>query len=168
MKNERGKIMAIYNNKNRIEYIDLARGVGIFLMIACHIGVPVTIQKIVYGFHMPLFFFISGLFFKPGRYKSISELLQKLSKQFVLPYVFFCVIQWIVWLFTESNGSFSIIPLLQCFWVNMSSSLAFSRALWFLTAMFWVHLIYYLLSSYIKNSHIRSVSVALIGAGGIS
>lgn len=154
-------------SKNRIEYIDLVRGVGIILMITCHTGVPGIVHKVIYGFHMPLFFFISGLFYKPGRYNSLVEVLKKASKQFLLPYISFSVVQWGIWLFTDANGIFPLAPLLKCFWVNTDSTLKFAKALWFLTAMFWVQPIYYCLSTYIKNNCMRSVTVCLIGIGGV-
>lgn len=47
----------------RIDFIDLAKGVCIFLVVIGHCGVPINIP----GFEivrMPLYFILSGLFFK--------------------------------------------------------------------------------------------------------
>lgn len=47
----------------RIDFIDLAKGVCIFLVVIGHCGVPIDIP----GFEivrMPLYFILSGLFFK--------------------------------------------------------------------------------------------------------
>lgn len=53
--------------KSRVRetYIDVARGIGITLVVLCHIIITegyelAWITKFVYAFHMPLFFFISG------------------------------------------------------------------------------------------------------------
>lgn len=48
------------NNKNN--YLSTAKGIGIILMVMGHSGVPCNIDKFIYQFHMPLFFFCSGYF----------------------------------------------------------------------------------------------------------
>lgn len=49
----------------RIEYIDIARGIGILLVVMGHNDFSVVSPfgyKLIYSFHMPLFFFLSGYF----------------------------------------------------------------------------------------------------------
>ena len=49
----------------RIEYIDIARGIGILLVVMGHNDFAVVspfLYKLIYSFHMPLFFFLSGYF----------------------------------------------------------------------------------------------------------
>ncbi|MCK6584746.1 MAG: acyltransferase family protein, partial [Anaerolineales bacterium] len=52
----------------RIDYIDIAKGIGIILVVMGHndfaLISPFT-HKLIYSFHMPMFFFMSGMFFKP-------------------------------------------------------------------------------------------------------
>ena len=52
--------------KQRIVLYDNAKGIGIILLIFGHLftygNVPFSL---IFAFHMPLFFFISGLFFTP-------------------------------------------------------------------------------------------------------
>ncbi len=43
----------------RIEWVDIARGIGIILVILGHIGIG-KVGKFIYSFHIPLFFFLSG------------------------------------------------------------------------------------------------------------
>jgi polysaccharide biosynthesis protein PslL len=53
----------------RIEYIDIARGIGILLVVMGHNDFGVVspfAYKVIYSFHMPLFFFLSGYFINPG------------------------------------------------------------------------------------------------------
>ena len=53
----------------RIEHIDVARGLGILLVVIGHnplvADMPNPLFDVIYAFHIPLFFFLSGLFFKP-------------------------------------------------------------------------------------------------------
>ena len=63
----------------RTVWIDAAKGIGICLVVWGHVvrgveasqidvGVPVlrVLDYVIYSFHMPLFFFMSGILFKPG------------------------------------------------------------------------------------------------------
>ncbi|HEY9528673.1 MAG TPA: acyltransferase family protein, partial [Anaerolineales bacterium] len=49
----------------RIEYLDIAKGIGILLVVLGHNDFEVIslfVQRLIYSFHMPLFFFLSGYF----------------------------------------------------------------------------------------------------------
>ena len=51
--------------KKRLEWIDLAKGIGIILMIIGHMpSIPSAVHNWIFSFHMPLFFFLSGYMFK--------------------------------------------------------------------------------------------------------
>ena len=54
-------------DKKRIAYIDKAKGVAILLVILGHCcgSVEEPINRFILSFHMPLFFFLSGLLAKP-------------------------------------------------------------------------------------------------------
>ena len=52
-----GKV--VHNN-----YITIAKAIGIILMVIGHSGCPSLLFRFIYLFHMPLFFFCSGIFFK--------------------------------------------------------------------------------------------------------
>src|SRR5574339_455986 len=49
----------------RIEYLDIARGIGILLVVLGHNdfgALSPFFHKVIYSFHIPLFFFLSGYF----------------------------------------------------------------------------------------------------------
>jgi len=55
--------------KPRLEHIDIAKGIGILLVVFGHLPQLSTtgfVRAVVYSFHMPLFFFLSGLFLNPA------------------------------------------------------------------------------------------------------
>jgi len=75
--------------KKRIAYIDVAKGIGILLVVAAHNDLGLVapyLHRWIYSFHMPLFFFLSGYFFKPGI--SFGVLLKKRFNTLMKPYVF--------------------------------------------------------------------------------
>lgn len=73
----------------RIEYIDIARGIGILLVVLGHNDFAIVSpfgHKLIYSFHMPLFFFLSGYFINPN-----SEFWTFFKKRFnslLKPYFF--------------------------------------------------------------------------------
>lgn len=77
-------------DKKRIEYIDLAKGVCILLVVFAHIHPDLT--RYSWGvffdsFRMPLYFFLSGIFFK--RYSGIQEFAIKKVNNLIIPLLFF-------------------------------------------------------------------------------
>lgn len=51
-------------SRERVHYIDVARGIAIILMVLGHILEVETIgRELVFSFHMPLFLIVSGYFF---------------------------------------------------------------------------------------------------------
>ena len=69
--------------KKRIEHIDIAKGIAILFVIIGHTIPDGIVKNIIYSFHMPVFFFLSGFFFKP---RPIKKLLARNAKRLLLPY----------------------------------------------------------------------------------
>lgn len=75
------------HEKDRIEQMDIARGMGILLVVlghnhVCASGTAMFLS--IYSFHVPLFFFLSGLFHK--RQVSLTKDICKRAKKLLLPY----------------------------------------------------------------------------------
>lgn len=103
--------MIIHRNNN----IDILKGLGIFLMILGHMPVPDLLRCFIFSFHMPLFFFVSGYLYKED---SIGHIASKNIQKVMLPYIFTCLIIWVVkviqgdyswgWSVIMANGSLSV------------------------------------------------------------
>lgn len=62
----------VTNRQTRIEWIDIVKGIGLLCVILGHLSAPNQIARIlVYSFHMPLFFFISGYLYKSKDLKKV-------------------------------------------------------------------------------------------------
>lgn len=86
---------AVTNGGRRVRWVDTARGVAMSLVFFGHLGehwFPALSQVIgaIYTFHMPLFFLLSGLFFKPTI--SFRELVVKRSRTLLVPYYIFSIL----------------------------------------------------------------------------
>ena len=77
----------------RIQYIDTMRGIGIILVILQHcIGsVSEPLSRFIQAFHMPLFFFISGLCMKRGKVGGPKLIIRK-AKTILVPHITLCII----------------------------------------------------------------------------
>ena len=53
---------------NRYNYIDISKGIGILMVVWAHILLVGVSHSMIYAFHMPLFFFISGFLFNKEKY----------------------------------------------------------------------------------------------------
>lgn len=86
---------------NRIKYIDIARGIAIICIVLGHLGID-SINKIVFTFHVPIFFFITGYFI--NNKLSIDDFISNKVKTLIVPYVCTCTV--IILLGTLKSGVF--------------------------------------------------------------
>lgn len=119
---------------SRIENIDITKGIGIFLVILGHFAeFKSPLYHYIYLFHMPLFFFLSGMFYKSGYLKDI---IIKKSKRLLIPYVFY-------WLFDRIVGLFiGIITTGKCDFLTIDYNLFSGGVLWFLISLWSVFIIW--------------------------
>jgi len=107
-------------------WIDIAKGIGIILVIMGHTMFPLHVAIDV--FHMPLFFFIAGLILQ-YKYEIKDFLIKKINRIFI-PYVFF----------------YSLIFIIQNIILHNGPTLYFH--LWFLQSMFVALIIAYVVIKY--------------------
>lgn len=70
---------------DRIEWVDVAKGIGILLVIAGH-SFQLSWSAPIYAFHMPLFFFLSGLFVRSAYDLSFYSYAKKVAKRLLVPW----------------------------------------------------------------------------------
>jgi fucose 4-O-acetylase-like acetyltransferase len=125
---------------NRIEWIDTARGLGLMAVFIGHLKVPYA-SAWVYTFHMPLFFFLSGLLYPGCEKYSFVQFACRRFKGLVIPYftlgiviVLFhcCLYAW------HHEPSTTYQEMLRSFIVQEHY-----WTIWFLTALFLTQLLYY-------------------------
>ena len=74
--------------KQRIDAIDIAKGLGILLVYIGHVPPCKFVVHFIYNFHMPLFFFLSGIFLDEKKYE-YREFFVSRCKTLLIPYAFF-------------------------------------------------------------------------------
>ncbi len=147
--------------KNRIEWIDNAKGFGMLLIVWGHCFVPMNLKIWMYSFHVPLFFFMSGYLYKK---RGIKETLQVKSRTLLLPYVFFALISFPVgFIYDKGFGieSTFIDHIYQLFYLN--GSIGWNGPIWFFVVLFFVELIYSVFSNSKINDWVTALSFFIVG-----
>ena len=66
-------------------WVDIAKTIGIFLIVFSHLNQSGFSEAFLWTFHVPLFFFISGYLTKP---QTDPEFLGRVTRRLVLPYLY--------------------------------------------------------------------------------
>lgn len=164
--------------KNRIDTFDILKGIGIILMVIghthldCDTPIVSRLNQIIYSFHMPLFFLISGYFFKP---KPFNIGIKGYFKRLIIPYIFtIIIILSIAIIQSVINKDFDNIIKwgIAALWGNGSNmgnalfhDVKIIGAIWFLLSMFWTLNIFNILTNKLK-SRLLLISVLLISIVG--
>lgn len=149
--------------KGRVEYIDIFRGFGIVLMIMGHIYFGDKFDFYIHAFHMPMFFFVTGFFFRSKEIE-IAEFIKKKFMTLLIPYLSFSVMHCIFYLIL--NKTFHISLLYHVMLIN-TDGMPIAGALWFLTALFFVDILYFVLDRKFKdNMKVFTLIIVFFAAAG--
>lgn len=124
--------------KERDTTIDIGKGICIFLMVFGHCFLNGNIRHVIYLFHMPFFFFVSGFFLKVNN-NWRAFLLQK-SKRLLIP---FCV----YWIFA------SFMNVVENLLATHRVEFAFADVgpLWFLLSLWTIFMLSYVTIKFAKS-----------------
>ena len=133
----------------RIEWIDIAKGIGIILVIAGH-TISLTHSYPIYAFHMPLFFFLSGLVAKEISL-SFGDYIGTKARQILKPWAILCVISFIVCLLIPTwRSNLSIHQILLDFYSSNTNNIQ-NSSLWYLVCFYMVLFLYFFLNKFCKG-----------------
>ena len=140
---------------NRIEWIDIAKGIGMIFVILGHTAIPDNYLKFVLAFNMPLFFFLSGCTFKLK--DNFFEFLKKKIKTLLIPYFVFSIITYLFWLVVErrilnDTGMSIFKPIIGMFYANnIDGYMIFDGVLWFIACLFITEILFFAIAKIAKK-----------------
>lgn len=156
----------------RNSWVDYAKAIGIILVVYGHVargvfkaGIPMDeglyqlVDSIIYSFHMPLFFFLSGLFFYNSfKSRGATGLIANKVDTIIYPYILWSLLQGSIEsvLSKYTNGSVSFSDVLAFAWQPRAQ-------FWFLYALFLV----FVISSFLFTMFDKSRSALLLIASGV-
>jgi len=146
-------------NKQRLEWLDISKGLGILLIIAAHARIPV-VSTIAYFFHVPLFFYLSGRVFKVSK-----DFFRKRINSLVIPYFLYSLLFAIFSFF--DNLAMKIVGLPYDFYsvISLFKSLFIYQnrvtVLWFIDVLFIINVLMFFIDK-LNNKKISHIIVLVM------
>ncbi len=150
------------SQSNRIEFIDLAKGVCIILIVAGHCGlsaIPGLESWVIVSFY----FLLSGLFFKIDG--GIKKFIIKKTNQILVPFIFFAIPGLILYSIVKGWEYSSLLALFQT--NGPYPRVLGNGALWFLISLFNCGLMFAIVKTYVKSTILQGLVFVFLGAVGL-
>jgi len=174
--------------KRRIEWIDIAKGIAILLVLYGHsmrdemreqYSILDFTYRCVYIFHMSFFFWLSGFSYEMGRsvyHKKydLSFIIKKLRKQ-LLPWILYSAVIYVVFTIAMNiktvssvltGAGYYKISILEYIQNAVCANNRFAYHLWFIYVLFIISIIVFIAERFVKNLsvvHISSIVLSFIG-----
>jgi acyltransferase len=158
---------------NRITFIDNARAIGIVLVVLGHApALPALASNLIFAFHMPLFFFLSGLVVSADRLNmSTTHRAILLTRTLLLPYVFYFFIAYVYWLVAKRHGLRATEFELLTWWNPLiglldgsADDLYVDVVLWFFPCLFVTAIAHHMVCKFVPTS-VAAVILAIVTLG---
>lgn len=169
--------MASIAGRMRNTSYDKLRGIGIMLVVFGHtLGISQGVELYIYSFHMPLFFFISGLSLTPTRLSQAwPDAVRHYGRRLLLPYILFSLLTYLPWvLVTRHHGADAALsieawrPLIGTLYgVGIDGWLQHNAMLWFFPCLFVVHVVFRIVHGLVKGWK-QHVAIAVLAGIGYS
>lgn len=163
----------LQNSAGRDRAIDVAKGLGMLLVVFGHTNYQEPLLTIIYSFHMPLFFALSGMMFRPDRYPTFGAFFRRKAKTLLLPFIIYAAITFVFTVAIKRyEGGFhgAYLPEMlktagQMLAACGSHVFEYNAPLWFVPCLFLVECAYYFVSK-IKNTPLYIAAVTVLFVGG--
>ena len=116
----------VVKNKERTPLYDVAKGICIISVVLGHLGIA---TRFVYFYHLPVFFFISGLFLNAEKY-SFKDFLLKKIKSLYVPYVIISLLFAIIFDFQNMKNVKYVLRIFL-----FDSKAPFTGTFWFILCL---------------------------------
>ncbi len=159
----------------RMEWLDALRAYAIILVLIGHKTNNIYFEQVIYSFHVPLFFWISGFVFDHSRYPDLKSIIIKKFRVLLLPYFIFSFLSFAFWLvivrsFSARGLALLLDPLVPFWGIFYGVGVEpwgnpINITLWFLPCLFVTDVLFWFVNNYFQNLT-KIVVVAAIGIFG--
>lgn len=120
----------------RVEWIDVLKWLGIVAIFCGHLGRETGgLYEFVFSYHVPLFFFVSGIFAWYAKDVSFLDVVKKKFRQIVVPYVFIVMITFLFILLTTQENFWTYLVYGKQFVWGIRNQM-YASSLWFFSCLF--------------------------------
>lgn len=163
--------MVTTGSKSRIDWIDIAKAIAILAMIEGHsVAYGGHARNLIYSFHMPIFFVLTGFTIKPV--SNLSDFFRAVKRDFIkiiLPCVATQAINGLIsyWVYDEMASESLHLRLEQLWWGSAIDVYGHSclGMIWFLVALFWTKQLYYIITLIFPNKYNGALFLLFAVAG---
>lgn len=151
----------------RKAYLDYAKGIGILLVVLGHVvefsshtESHALMRQLIYAFHMPLFFIISGMIIQLKVSRGLKSNFRrieigKIVQRLLIPYFTWSLL-YLVPITAAAVIHAKGLPLERIYAIITFRGIA---PIWFLAALFFAELLFWLLFDYLKTNRQRTVAI---------
>ena len=149
--------MYIAETNKRVKWVDVLKGIGIFLVVMGHNQTSKYLGTYFSSFHMPLFFLIAGYLYDSEKYNGFVKLIKSRTKGIIVPFLFFSLLSLVMYM------GLSIVRSEVIEWTKLISQFIvhgitpLNSPLWFLRILFIVEIAFYFLKKFSKNDFLLSI-----------
>ncbi len=148
--------------KKRLSFIDMAKGVGIILVLFGHLIYTNEYVRVwISVFHMPVFFVLSGITLALGTKdeKNVKDRISRKARSLLIPYMWFSIIYFLVDIVNVTLNKITM----HDFITNAIASVTFKgkSVLWFLVALFLSQAVLIFLQSKFGDTYVIIASVII-------
>lgn len=136
--------------KERILWLDQLRSIAFLFVILGHVAIPKEWQSLIYSFHMPLFYIISGMTMNREKMMKLSfgDYVKGQAQRLLIPYIWMQFLMFPLWYFAFHYVTQSTkLTIGQAFYgIFIGNNMivgAPSNALWFVLVLFLSNILYF-------------------------
>ncbi|MBQ7536838.1 MAG: acyltransferase family protein [Rickettsiales bacterium] len=162
--------------KQRLAYIDFMKGICILLIVQQHVdsnffnGIAPNLNNALQSFRVPMYYFLSGLFFK--LYDGFCDFSRKKVNNIIIPLVFFELLSLFLALCeVRCKSSLGLDSAVGFKWIYMLDPILerdwhFTFPMWFLLSLFEVNILFYSIQRLFTSTLWRIVVVVALSLTG--
>lgn len=165
----------------RTQWIDSAKGLGILLIFFGHVYSTVTPSALyvyIYAFHVPLFFFISGLTLRPAA-GPLGGVVRKKWRTLIVPYLWYAFLGYLFYLagyLLAQHQGLRVPQFDYGLWRPLEGILIgtigegriINGPVWFSMALFWTFLIGHLINTHIRSTVGQWLAILILTGLGLA
>lgn len=165
------KMIELPEGKTRLDYVDVARGIMILAVVLSHTWFANSdILGDFLPFSMPVFFFLSGFTYRPGR--SYGTSMGRRVVSLLIPYFIFCTVCTLFFpvyaglIKKISMMSYAYLPTKGALWLAILKADALNMLMctpmWFLPALFTASILFFALVGQTRKSLRKTLIAAAV------
>jgi fucose 4-O-acetylase-like acetyltransferase len=156
------------SNNERLVWLDAAKGIGIIFVVMGHIATGPLPARFIFSFHMPLFFFLSGVAFNFSRQE---QFIRRRVRSLLVPYFFFCILSFLYWFMLERHfrpSDFDVTSAFLNIFFAQGGKYIFNSVMWFLPCLFVVEVCFYTVRRKVRSQAATALLVLACAVAGFA